>query len=310
MSGDEPPREVLAAAGLEGSVVERIGGGTRVWRVTNRNDSFVLRRSTDDATAWVHPVLTALSTRFPVPEPRALFAGRSVLQHSSGAWEALSFMPGREIGFDEAPALHEVGAFLATFHEASIELTSGYSSRADGTPLRRLDDLVDWNGARITMRSTAGVATLRQLVDQFTVDLERVRYDDLVTCVVHGDPTTFNVLAGGTPLRPSALIDFDLADVGPPVADIAFCLWRSGRPAQAAKELDLGRVRDFVRGYRTVRRLGDHELDSLPALLRGRGLQMLVKRTQRAIPDDGPLTELLWIDAHQRELVAALEADR
>lgn len=113
----------------------------------------------------------------------------------------------------------------------------------------------------------------------------------------------------GRPLRPSGLIDFELADVEPPVADIASCLWRSGRPDQEAKELDVGKVRDFVLGYRLVRELTERELAIIPVLLLGRRLQMLVKRTQYAITDDGPLRQLRWIEAHRRELAAVVEVD-
>ncbi|MGH9116483.1 MAG: phosphotransferase family protein [Acidimicrobiales bacterium] len=97
------------------------------------------------------------------------------------------------------------------------------------------------------MGSIEGVARLRRLVGRFVAVIERVGYADLRTCVVHGDPTTFNVLAGGDPPRPSGLIDFELADVEAPVADVAFCLWRSGRPAQDEQELYLAKVRGFLR---------------------------------------------------------------
>jgi Ser/Thr protein kinase RdoA (MazF antagonist) len=59
--------------------------------------------------------------------------------------------------------------------------------------------------------------------------------------VIHGNPTTVNVLADGDPSVPSGLIDFELADLEAPVADIAFCLWRSGRAAQSDLGLDLAR---------------------------------------------------------------------
>jgi Ser/Thr protein kinase RdoA (MazF antagonist) len=125
--------------------------------------------------------------------------------------------------------------------------------------------------------------------------------------VVHGDPTTFNVLADGDPPRPSGLIDFELADVEAPVADIGFCLWRSGRPTQEANELDLSRIREFVAGYRSVRRLSDRELDTIPVCLRARGLQMVAKRTRLGITDDGPLEQLVWIQANQHELAEAVK---
>lgn len=303
-----PPRDVLRVAGLEEFVVGRVGRGHRVWIATTSDRSLVIRRCADDAAAWLHPLLSALAVCFPAPKPLALFAGRSFLQHPSGTWEALSMLPGREIGFKEQPPLHEVGAFLAAFHEISLDVTSASHPRVGGLPLRHLHEMVDWHGAERTMGSPEGVAQLRRLVDVFAADLERVGYADLRTCVVHGDPTTFNVLADGDPPHPSGLIDFELADVEGPVADIAFCLWRSGRPAQEAKELDLAKVRDFVAGYQSVRLLSDQEIAAIPVCLRGRGLQMLAKRTQLAISDDGPLAELSWIEAHHRDLAHAIRS--
>jgi len=99
---------------------------------------------------------------------------------------------------------------------------------------------------------------------------------------------------------PRLLVDFELADIEAPVADIAFCLWRSGRPAQAAKELDALRVRDLLGGYCSVRPLDDAQLAAIPVCLRGRGLQMLAKRTQLGVADDGPVHQLAWLETHER----------
>jgi homoserine kinase type II len=189
-----------------------------------------------------------------------------------------------------------------------MAVTSAASPRPGGIPLTRLHQLIDWRAAESTMGSIEGADRLRRAVEGFAADLDGIGYSGLRTCMVHGDPTTFNVLADGSPLQPGGLIDFELADVESPVADIAFCLWRSGRPAQDAKELDLTKVRQLVAGYRSVRPLTEQELAAIPICLRGRGLQMLAKRTQHAIRDDGPLAELLWLEAHQRELANAINA--
>lgn len=301
-----PPRDVMQMAGLSGSVCTPVGRGHRVWLVATRSGSLVLRRGNAGSAAWLHPLLSALAGSFPVPVPLTVFGGESFLQHRSGTWEALSLLPGREIGFDEQPGLREVGAFLGAFHEASLAVTSKTRPRGGGVPLGCLHEMIDWRGAERTMGSPEGVALLHGLVDRFAADIDRVGYRDLRTCMVHGDATTFNVLADGSPPRPCGLIDFELADVEAPVADVAFCLWRSGRPAQEAKELDLAKVRDTLAGYQSVRPLSAQELAAIPVCMRGRGLQMLAKRTRQAICDDGPLAELLWIEAHRRDLADAI----
>lgn len=133
------------------------------------------------------------------------------------------------------------------------------------------------------MGSPEGVDQLKALLERFVIGLEAVGYRELARCVVHGDPTTFNVLAHGVPLHPSGLIDLELADVEPVVADIGFCLWRSGRPAQAAQQLA-----------------------AIPLCVRGRGLQMLVKRTRLTLPDNGPIGQLRWLAAHEDEVIEAM----
>ena len=147
---------------------------------------------------------------------------------------------------------------------------------------------------------------LRALLVSYEADLETIGYRALPVCVVHGDPTTFNVLADGEPPEPVGLIDFELADVEAAVADIAFCLWRSGRPNQHAIEIDVGRVRALLAGYRSVRSLTDDESAALPVCLRGRGLQMLVKRTRLRRANAGPSAQLRWVTAHAQELATAV----
>ena len=49
------------------------------------------------------------------------------------------------------------------------------------------------------MGSHQGIEDLRALLERWQLDMDRSRYDEFATCVVHGDPTTFNVLADGSP---------------------------------------------------------------------------------------------------------------
>lgn len=300
------PSSVLEAAGLGSAVAEAVGRGERVWIVRREDQSLVLRRCADDSPGWLHAVLDGLAARFPVPRPLRVFSGRSQLVGAAGTWEALSYLPGEEIGFDDDPSLEEVGAFLAAFHEVAATTTGGTTPRANGLRLDQLAGLVDWDGAAVTMGSPEGVDQLKALLERFVVDVDEVGYTELPHCFVHGDPTTFNVLAHGDPLQPSGLIDFELADVEPVVADIGFCLWRSGRPAQAAQELDLTKVRALLTGYRSVRDLTDQELAAIALCVRGRGLQMLVKRTRLAVPDDGPLAQVRWLAGHEHEVTESM----
>jgi Ser/Thr protein kinase RdoA (MazF antagonist) len=303
-----PSGDVLRAAGVSRADIASVGRGDRVWFAQCGGSSFVLRRSRAELATWLHPILRQLAESFPVPVPLAMFAGQSFVSDRPYVWEALSRLPGHEIGFSERPSLRDVGAFLARFHQVSLEQSSTTSRRPAGIPLSRVAEAVDWDGALVTMGSAGEVTVLRGMVERFAADLGRIGYHDLATCVVHGDPTAFNVLADGSPLRPSGLIDFELADVEPPIADVAFGLWRSGRPRQDASDLDLQRVREFMTGYRSVRTVTDQELEALPLCLRGRGLQMLAKQSQRAIPDSSPAAQLRWIEEHAYELIETVAA--
>jgi Ser/Thr protein kinase RdoA (MazF antagonist) len=186
-----------------------------------------------------------------------------------------------------------VGEFLASFHlAASRSATSDLGPRPGGAPMADLQGLVDWTRAPVALGSPAAVLEIRDRLGRHHSDLAALDFDGLPRTVVHGDPTTFNILATGDPRRPSGLIDFELADLEPAVVDIAACLWRSGRPSQPATHLHLPRVAALVRGYHAVRPLAENELALVPVCLRGRGLQMLVKRTRSGVPTAGPVDEL------------------
>jgi Ser/Thr protein kinase RdoA (MazF antagonist) len=194
-----PPEDVLLAAGLDESRVERVGRGSRVWIATASNCSVVLRRCRQDAPGWLHPILRALATRFPVPTPLDVFGGRSFLAHRSGVWEVVSLLPGRAIGVLATPPLDEIGAFLAAFHETSLPVTFGFGPRPAGTRLVRLRKLFDPHAVAATLRSPERVELLCRLVDRFAAALDHIGYAQCPTCVVHGDPTAFNVLSDGDP---------------------------------------------------------------------------------------------------------------
>ena len=61
-------------------------------------------------------------------------------------------------------------------------------------------------------------------------------------------------------------------------------------------------------GYHSVRPLSRREVALVPVCLRGRGLQMMVKRINLGVQDVGPLAELDWIDQHQGEILDAVAA--
>ena len=116
--------------------------------------------------------------------------------------------------------------------------------------------------------------------------------------IIHGDFTTHNVIAVGTPPRAAGVIDFALAHAVNPLADIGYGLWRSGRPRQDADHLDLSRIRRFVAGYAGTIRLSADEARVITVYLGGRGLQMIAKRVRAGRAETGMLAQVQWTSAN------------
>jgi Ser/Thr protein kinase RdoA (MazF antagonist) len=110
------------------------------------------------------------------------------------------------------------------------------------------------------------------------------------------------------PPAPSGVIDFALAHVETPLADIGYGLWRSGRPYELAGHLDLSRIDRFLRGYASVVRVSPDEASVIPLYVRGRGLQMIAKRVRAGRNDTGMLAQLQWLTANAGEVGDALVA--
>jgi aminoglycoside phosphotransferase (APT) family kinase protein len=85
--------------------------------------------------------------------------------------------------------------------------------------------------------------------------------------VIHGDFTNDNVIASGAPLRATGVVDFVLAHLENPLADIGYALWRSGY--EHANYLDLNRVRRYLRGYTSAAPLPPNQARLIPGLPHG-----------------------------------------
>lgn len=132
-------------------------------------------------------------------------------------------------------------------------------------------------------------AAIRQLAAQLARVLDDTGHLARERMVIHGDYTNDNVIARGTPPMASGVIDFALAHVETPLADIGYGLWRSGRPHELAGYLDPSRVRRFLRGYARVVRLTPDQASVIPLYVWGRGLQMIAKRVRAGRNETGML---------------------
>jgi Ser/Thr protein kinase RdoA (MazF antagonist) len=103
------------------------------------------------------------------------------------------------------------------------------------------------------------------------------------------------------------VIDFALAHIEHPLADIGYALWRSGRPAEHATCLDPDRVRQYVHGYHGIRPLSPDRAAAIPTYMFGRGLQMIAKHVRGRRPDIGMLPEVHWISANHQALTDVIQ---
>lgn len=142
--------------------------------------------------------------------------------------------------------MEEIGALLARYH-ATAEQIRMPGQRPSTLPLAEVPDVL------LSALDSAGVAghhstVIRQHAEQLSRHLSEIAPMDRELAVIHGDFTNDNVIASGNPPTATSVIDFALAHIEHPLADIGYALWRSGRPAQHATCLDLGRVSRYVRG--------------------------------------------------------------
>ena len=73
-----------------------------------------------DDVAWLHAFQAGLARQgFPAPRPLPAFAGRSWTAAGGRVWALVTFIPGREVGWNNEPGLGQIGALLARHHAAA-----------------------------------------------------------------------------------------------------------------------------------------------------------------------------------------------
>src|SRR5687768_15902090 len=151
------------------------------------DDGVVVRRHDNTAfgtVAWIHRLLEQLA--FNAPKPVPYFDGASVAVIDGVTWSAVSYLEGETVGWSTEPTMFELGAFLASFHDAAACVEMDVQQ----TPV--------WPVVAV---APPGLA-------------DRPRQ------VIHGDPTNHNVLSAGSPPKPSGIIDFANACIEAPLFDI------------------------------------------------------------------------------------------
>jgi Ser/Thr protein kinase RdoA (MazF antagonist) len=323
VTDSRPPASLLTDATLAvlGTLPQPRDG--RTWLVEWRQEQGLLRQTalasnaaerTAGDMAWLHGFLNRLaSTGFPAPRPLPAFGGRSWTIRSGSLWQLTSFLPGTVVGWSPVPPLAEIGALLARYHlaVAALEPTA---QRPSALPLAEVPAILLSGQVEASGVSRDQAASIRSLAADLAADLAEAGRAGPRPLVIHGDFTCHNVVATGTPPAAAGVIDFELAHVESPLADVAYGLWRSGRPRQEADCVDAARLEQFLRGYVSVRPVTADQARVISVYLRGRGLQMIAKRVSAGRPDTGMLAQVAWLSAHSgavaETLAAALEVTR
>ncbi len=317
MDGDALPHQVLREASLvmlPRQIRPRHGtafvvdwqGTTAVLRSASPIGPETPGASNVDDVRWQHAFLGRLTALgFPAPQPLPAFAGNSWTVADGLLWELVSFLPGSAVGWSPRPPMDKIGALLARYH-ATAEQIRMPGQRPSALPLAQVPGLL------MSALDTAGVAghhstVIRKHADQLSRHLSEIAPTDRELAVIHGDFTNDNVVASGNPPVATGVIDFALAHIEHPLADIGYALWRSGRPAEHATWLDHDRVCEYVHGYHGARPLSPDQAAAIPTYMFGRGLQMIAKRVRARRPDIGMLPEVQWISENHQVLTDVIQ---
>lgn len=256
--------------------------------------------------AWLHDFLTRLAgLGFPSPRPLRCLDGKSWTMADGLLWEIVSFLPGHTIGWSAVPPMEDIGALLGRYH-ATVRQIKVTSQRPHALPLADVPAVL--LSRKLDMVPLEERAVIRQLAAQLACDLDSTGHLCRDRVVIHGDFTSDNVVADGTPPRATGVIDFANAHAETPLADVGYGLWRSGRPHERAGELDFSRVGRFLRGYASSVPLSPDQASVIPVYLRGRGLQMIAKRVRAGRNETGMLAQVRWLNANASGVAEALAA--
>jgi Ser/Thr protein kinase RdoA (MazF antagonist) len=289
----------------------------RAWLVDWQGTRAVLRcvavpaSGTDVFTggvAWLHAFLARLADLgFCSPRPLPCLADRSWTLANGLLWEIVSYLPGQAVGWAAEPPMEEIGALLARYHSVArrIEVTG---QRPGALPLASVPPVLLSRQLDAAHLGADRAAAIRREAERLACDLDRAGHLTGERLVIHGDFTNDNVIADGTPPRPTGVIDFAVAHAETPLADIGYGLWRSGRPHEYADHLDLARITRFLRGYASVIPVSADEVCVIPLYIRGRGLQMIAKRIRAGRAETGMLAQVQWLAANAAAVGDALAA--
>jgi aminoglycoside phosphotransferase (APT) family kinase protein len=213
------------------SITQFPGGQSNpTYRLTTRINSYVLRRkprgallSGAHAIDREYKVIRALaSAGFPVPTPRAFCSDDSVI---GSAFYLMDFIEGRSFADS---ALPEVARENRSAHFAAINQTLARLHRIDPVSI----GLADFGKGRDYVRRQIGRwsrqyredarAGRDPYMDRLVEWLPEHTPADGTVCLVHGDFRAENLIFSHSEPKVAAVLDWELATLGDPLADFAY----------------------------------------------------------------------------------------
>lgn len=207
-----------------------------------------------------------------------------------GGFNAIVFerLPGEQYALEELTPnqVTRWGRALAELHTAA----EGYRDSRRPT----WQDQLKFVRERLTIRDDDLRTALRRIVEQ----LEEIPVSHQSFGLIHFDFELDNLVWNDGQI---GIVDFDDCAFCWFAADIAFALRHLFGDSATQVNLQLDPVQRFLEGYRTVREIGDTELERIPLFLEMHNLITLA-RIQDSLEPDGTLAEPTWLAELRKKL--------
>lgn len=268
----DPLRELLDAAGLGSGEIEasELGDGhsNLTFLLRRGRERIVLRRpprgdlasSANDVLREAKILSALANTEVPVPEVLSCCENPELI---GAPFFLMSYVPGATINdglpaaldLPDAPDLiaEETVAALVALHAADLE-TSGLAGF--GRPAGYLERQLRRFGSLLEANATRPLPELERVAEWLATNLPQSRS----TTFVHGDYRLGNLLFGN-PLGVAAVLDWEMATVGDPLADLGYLTAMWAEPDDDENPMfalsKLTRRQDFPRRKRLAEAYAD-----------------------------------------------------
>ena len=239
-----------------------------------KKDTYILtifekRTNKEDIPFFMDLMYHLNSNNIPCPKPIKDKNGNIIKQIKNKPFIIISFLEGKSIINPENHHIKELGENLAKLHLASQNFTA-----------RRKNNLsiTKWQSQykKITEQHKSITNGLYEDIKEELDWIEKNWPNNLPTGVIHADLFPDNVFFLNDKL--SGIIDFYFACTDFLIYDIAICInaWCFERD----NELNVTKTKILLSSYNKVRKLSDHEFESIPVLASGAAMRFLLTRLE------------------------------